>query len=79
MKGLEPPRPKAQDPKSCAATNYATPASRISRKRECKGTLFFKQLLQGGQSCLIIWLQHDVGYLLAVNNSAIFINDDHCT
>ncbi len=26
MKGLEPPRPKAQDPKSCAATNYATSA-----------------------------------------------------
>ena len=29
MKGLEPPRPKAQDPKSCAATNYATSAYRI--------------------------------------------------
>ena len=27
MKGLEPPRPEAQDPKSCAATNYATSAS----------------------------------------------------
>ena len=26
MKGLEPPRPEAQDPKSCAATNYATSA-----------------------------------------------------
>ena len=26
MKGLEPTRPKAQDPKSCAATNYATSA-----------------------------------------------------
>ncbi len=26
MKGLEPPRLSAQDPKSCAATNYATPA-----------------------------------------------------
>lgn len=26
MKGLEPPRPKALDPKSSAATNYATSA-----------------------------------------------------
>ncbi len=26
MKGLEPPRLTAQDPKSCAATNYATSA-----------------------------------------------------
>lgn len=26
MKGLEPPRRKTQDPKSCAATNYATSA-----------------------------------------------------
>ena len=26
MKGLEPPRLSAQDPKSCAATNYATSA-----------------------------------------------------
>ena len=27
MKGLEPPRPKAQDPKSCASTNSATSAN----------------------------------------------------
>ena len=26
MEGLEPPRPKALDPKSSAATNYATSA-----------------------------------------------------
>ncbi len=26
MKGLEPPRPEAQDPKSCSATNYDTSA-----------------------------------------------------
>ena len=26
MKGLEPPRHTAQDPKSCAATSYATSA-----------------------------------------------------
>ena len=26
--GLEPPRPKAQDPKSCASANSATPAHR---------------------------------------------------
>ena len=33
MKGLEPPRLTAQDPKSCAATNYATSAwnNRIAR------------------------------------------------
>ena len=29
MKGLEPPRPKALDPKSSAATNYATSALRL--------------------------------------------------
>jgi hypothetical protein len=41
MKGLEPPRPKAQDPKSCAATNYATSAWRISPyKKDCKVTIF---------------------------------------
>ncbi len=41
MKGLEPPRPKAQDPKSCAATNYATSALRIfPQKKDCKVTLF---------------------------------------
>ena len=41
MKGLEPPRRKAQDPKSCAATNYATSAF----ENPCKGIhfLFFKK------------------------------------
>ena len=29
MKGLEPPRLTALDPKSSAATNYATPAFRL--------------------------------------------------
>ena len=33
MKGLEPPRPKTLDPKSNAATNYATCAD-----CECKGS-----------------------------------------
>ncbi len=75
MKGLEPPRPKAQDPKSCAATNYATPALRISLKRECKGTHFFDWLLQRGQSCSIIRLLNDIGYLLTVNDKPAFIND----
>jgi hypothetical protein len=32
MKGLEPPRLTAQDPKSCAATNYATSAFEIRAK-----------------------------------------------
>jgi hypothetical protein len=32
MKGLEPPRLTAQDPKSCAATNYATPAAKFRAK-----------------------------------------------
>src|SRR5512147_1377712 len=32
MKGLEPPRLTAQDPKSCAATNYATSACEMWRK-----------------------------------------------
>jgi hypothetical protein len=32
MKGLEPPRLTAQDPKSCAATNYATSAFEFGAK-----------------------------------------------
>ena len=32
MKGLEPPRLTAQDPKSCAATNYATSAAKFCAK-----------------------------------------------
>ena len=36
MKGLEPPRPETLDPKSNAATNYATRALKC-----CKGTTFF--------------------------------------
>jgi hypothetical protein len=41
MKGLEPPRPEAQDPKSCSATNYDTSAT-ISciLMQDCKDTLF---------------------------------------
>ena len=35
-KGLEPPRREAPDPKSGAATNYATRAERILKK-DCKG------------------------------------------
>jgi hypothetical protein len=79
MKGLEPPRPKAQDPKSCAATNYATPACRISQKMECKVTLFLDTLFQRCQSGFIIWLLNDVGNLLTVKNDAVFIYDNHCT
>ncbi len=78
MKGLEPPRPKAQDPKSCAATNYATPAWRIPLKKECKVTLFFELLLQRSQSCFIIGLLNDVGYLFAVNDKSRFIKHHHC-
>jgi hypothetical protein len=37
MKGLEPPRLTAQDPKSCAATNYATSANSLGfSKRTAK-------------------------------------------
>ena len=36
MKGLEPPRLSALDPKSSAATNYATSAAFPLLKRECK-------------------------------------------
>lgn len=35
-KGLEPPRLSAPDPKSGAATNYATSATRIFIKSDCK-------------------------------------------
>ncbi len=41
MKGLEPPRPKAQDPKSCAATNYATSAYRIYPRKGIAKLHFF--------------------------------------
>ena len=56
MKGLEPPRPEAQDPKSCAATNYATSAiAGTPPKRVCKGMNFcliisVKQGLQHSQA-----------------------------
>ena len=79
MKGLEPPRLTAQDPKSCAATNYATPAWRISLERECKGTLFFRKLLQRSQGSFIIWLLYNVGNLLAIYHNPLFINDHNCT
>jgi hypothetical protein len=49
MKGLEPPRRETQDPKSCAATNYATPAGIILtkfEKTECKVTDFFCFILK---------------------------------
>ena len=39
MKGLEPPRLSASDPKSDAATNYATSAESF---RRCKSTIFFQ-------------------------------------
>ncbi len=39
MKGLEPPRLSAPDPKSGAATNYATSAFVV---RRCKITIFFE-------------------------------------
>ena len=37
MKGLEPPRLAAPDPKSGAATNYATSAG--SLKKDCKSRM----------------------------------------
>ena len=40
MKGLEPPRLSAPDPKSGAATNYATPAC-VRLKSEAKIRRFF--------------------------------------
>ena len=41
LKGLEPPRLSAPDPKSGAATNYATTACCF---RGCKDTFFFRFL-----------------------------------
>ncbi len=40
MKGLEPPRRETPDPKSGAATNYATSAGASFLKR-CKGREYF--------------------------------------
>ena len=39
LKGLEPPRLSALDPKSSAATNYATDACALVS--DCKDTSFF--------------------------------------
>jgi hypothetical protein len=43
MKGLEPPRPEAQDPKSCSATNYDTSAksgAKLANKTKLQKRLF---------------------------------------
>ena len=44
MKGLEPPRLTAQDPKSCAATNYATSARLPALKNRTAKLHFFSSL-----------------------------------
>ena len=45
MKGLEPPRLSALDPKSSAATNYATSATlHLFPFRGCKYTFFFNYI-----------------------------------
>jgi hypothetical protein len=44
MKGLEPPRLSAPDPKSGAATNYATSALIVPPKLVCKYTTFYLKL-----------------------------------
>jgi hypothetical protein len=41
MKGLEPPRRETQDPKSCAATNYATSARSTALKNGTAKIHFF--------------------------------------
>ncbi len=41
MKGLEPPRLSALDPKSSAATNYATSATMFPKKQVRKDKYFF--------------------------------------
>ncbi len=40
MKGLEPPRLAASDPKSDASTNFATSAKKLSSFEGCKYTTF---------------------------------------
>ena len=42
LKGLEPPRLSAPDPKSGAATNYATAAGGHFFDNGCKDTIFFE-------------------------------------
>lgn len=42
MKGLEPPRLAAPDPKSGASTNFATPAKYFLLLKGCKYTTFLK-------------------------------------
>ncbi len=42
MKGLEPPRLAAPDPKSSASTNFATSAKYFLLLKGCKYTTFLK-------------------------------------
>ncbi len=42
MKGLEPPRLSAPDPKSSASTNFATSAKYFLLLEGCKYTIFLK-------------------------------------
>ena len=44
-KGLEPPRREAPDPKSGAATNYATPAVRIFEAAKIGFYLFISPII----------------------------------
>ena len=64
MKGLEPPRPEAQDPKSCAATNYATSAWKIRAKVQ---KISLQQGVWGLSSEFEVFAQVDLSYMLIIS------------
>ena len=54
MEGLEPPRLSAPDPKSGAATNYATSAERLPLNKGVQKYIFFvKQEIREKQGLVI--------------------------
>ncbi len=64
MKGLEPPRLSALDPKSSAATNYATSAVN-GPFRGCKYTIFFKWRSMG---LFLLFFEGKNGHFFAYND-----------
>ena len=63
MKGLEPPRLSASDPKSDAATNYATSAESLGGAKIqffFKQSTFFCNKIYGGKKKNILHLLHSI-------------------
>ena len=81
MKGLEPPRLTTPDPKSGAATNYATSAfgNGGAKVQLFSGSQNVLQLLFECVNCrLVIRLFGNFGNKLGVQNGAILIENNYC-